>query len=144
MMVRTTRPENRASSNGVFLHCDLRSPGSNIQGVSVSITITSAGEPARSDPPGRPNSSAGRVDIARISVLKSVSPLWISRSAAGSMVSSPIAPEAASANGSRLTSTSCGLWSDMMTSIRPEATAATSARRSSSVRSGGDSFRKVR
>ena len=46
--------------------------------------------------------------------MKSVSPLWISRSAAGSMVCSPIAPEAASANGSRLTSTSCGLWSDMI------------------------------
>jgi hypothetical protein len=29
--------------------------------VSGSITMTSAGEPARSDPPGSPNSSAGRV-----------------------------------------------------------------------------------
>src|SRR6478609_7328978 len=143
-IVRTTRPENRASSNGVFLHCDLRSAGSSTQGVSASITITSAGEPARSDPPGRPSSSAGRVDIARIRVLKSISPLWISRSAAGSMVSRPIAPDAASANGSRLTSTSCGLWSDITTSISPEATAATSARRSSSVRSGGESFRNVR
>ena len=71
--------------------------------------MTSAGEPARSEPPGSPSSSAGRVDIARISVLKSMSPLWISRSAAGSMVCSPTAPAAASANGSRLTSTSCGL-----------------------------------
>src|SRR6266436_7305188 len=107
-MVRTTRPEKRASSNGVFLHCDLRSAGSSTQGVSGSITITSAGEPARSEPPGRPSNSAGRVDIARISVLKSISPLWTSRKAAGSMVCRPTAPEAASANGSRFTSTSCG------------------------------------
>src|SRR4051812_40891645 len=111
-MVRTTRPVKRASSNGVFLQGDLRSAGSTTQGTSGSITMTSAGAPGRRVPPGRPNSSAGRVDIARISVFSSSSPLWTNRRPAGNMVSSPIAPGAASANGTRLTSTSCGLWSD--------------------------------
>src|SRR3954454_5070206 len=143
-MVRTTRPVKRASSNGVFLQGDLRSAGSTTQGTSGSITMTSAGLPGRRVPPGNPKISAGRVDIARISVSRSSSSLCTRRRPAGSMVSSPMAPGAASAKGRRLTSTSCGLWSDMMTSTRPEAMAATSARRSSSVRSGGDSFRNER
>ena len=36
------------------------------------------------------------------------------------MVSMPMAPGAASANGKRLVSTSWGLWSDITTSIRPD------------------------
>src|ERR1700749_3605388 len=57
-MVRTTRPEKRASSNGVFLHSDFRSAGSSTQGTSASITMMSAGLPARKVPPGNPSSSA--------------------------------------------------------------------------------------
>ena len=51
---------------------------------------------------------------------------------------------AASANGSRLVSTSCGLWSDMITSSKPLASASTSATRSASARSGGVTLKKVR
>ena len=69
----------------------------------------SAGAPARSVPPGRPSNSAGRVDMARISAISDNSPLCTSRRPAGSMVSSPMAPASASAKGSRLVSTSCGL-----------------------------------
>src|SRR5258705_1464778 len=96
-MVRTTRPENRASSNGVFLHCDLRSAGSSTQGMSASIMMTSAGEPARRDPAGGPSSSAGRVDNAPVHVLKSISALVIRRKPAGHIDCSPDAPPAASA-----------------------------------------------
>src|SRR5689334_12901965 len=143
-MVRTTRPESRASSNGVFLHFDLRSSRSSTHGISRSTTITSAPLPGRSVPPGRSSNSAGRVDIALSRVLSSIAPECTSRRPATSMVSMPIAPGAASAKGSRLVSTSCGSWSDITVSIRPSATAATSAARSSSERSGGVSLQKVR
>ena len=48
-------------------------------------------------------------DIARSNVIRSTSPPWTRRKPAVSMVSRPIAPGAASANGRRLVSTSCGL-----------------------------------
>ena len=64
-MVRTTRPVMRASSNGVFLHFDLSSAGSSTHGASASITMTSAGAPFLSVPPGKPSNSAGRVEVAR-------------------------------------------------------------------------------
>ena len=82
---------------------DLRSVGSD------NIGATNVLRTGRKLPPESPISSAGRVDMARISVFQSISPLWIRRSAAGSMVCSPTAPAAASANGNRFTSTSCGL-----------------------------------
>ena len=69
---------------------------------------------------------------------------WTSRSAADSSVSSPTAPSSASAKGSRLVSTSCGLWSDTITSMVPSTRAAIIACRSSSCRSGGESLKNVR
>ena len=84
------------------------------------------------------------LDIALSRVMSGSSPACTRRSPAVSMVSRPIAPALASAKGRRLLSTSCGLWSDITTSIRPAASAATSAARSSSARSGGLSLRKVR
>ena len=59
-MVRVTRPVKRASSKGVFLHFDRNLSGSTTQGVSVSMTMTSAGAPARSVPAFNPSNSAGR------------------------------------------------------------------------------------
>jgi hypothetical protein len=53
-------------------------------------------------------------------------------------------PGAAAAKGRRLLSWSCGAWSLAMASIVPSAMPATTARRSLSVRSGGDSLAKVR
>ena len=48
--------------------------------------------------------------------------LPFAEAASGAIGLETMLPAAASANGSALTSTSCGLWSDMMTSTRPEAT----------------------
>jgi len=82
------------SSNGVFLHCDYEVGG--IQHPRrVGIDHDDVGWGAGAQRSARQaRSSAGRVDIARISVVKSISPLWTSRSAAGSTGLSPIAPEA--------------------------------------------------
>ena len=89
--------------------CDFSSAGSRTHGTSMSMTMRSAGAPLRSVPPASPSSSAGRVDIARSKVISSSSPACTSRKPATSMVSSPMAPAAASAKGRRLVSTSCGL-----------------------------------
>src|SRR5262249_28421104 len=53
-IVRTTRPCILASSNGVFLHLDLRSARSSTHGTSMSTTMTSAGLPGRNVPPEMP------------------------------------------------------------------------------------------
>ena len=53
-------------------------------------------------------------------------------------------PKAAWANGRRLASSSSGAWSEAMASIVPSISPSITARRSSSVRSGGDSLAKVR
>ncbi len=60
------------------------------------------------------------------------------------MVCTLITPQAAWAKGSRLLSWSCGQWSLAITSIVPSRSASTTARRSPSVRSGGETLAKVR
>ena len=59
------------------------------------------------------------------------------RSAAASSVSRPMAPSEASAKGWRLTSVSCGSWSEWMMSMVPARRPSIIACRSSSERSGG-------
>src|SRR5262249_56346628 len=81
------------------------------------------GAAGRKAPPGRLSSSAGRVDIALSRAGSAMSPLCARRRLAASMVSMPIAPDAASAKGRRLVSTSWGSWSDITASIRPDASA---------------------
>ena len=60
------------------------------------------------------------------------------------MVSTPMTPGEAWAKGTRLDSWSWGAWSLAMQSMVPSATAAMTARRSSSLRNGGDTLAKVR
>ena len=69
--------------------------------------------------------------------------LWKSSRARGSKVSTPIAPVAAWEKVSLFDSSSCGLWSETMTSMTPLLTASTRDCRSFSVRRGGESFKKV-
>jgi hypothetical protein len=55
-----------------------------------------------------------------------------------------MAPIEASAKGCRLTSLSCGSWSEWMTSMAPALRPSISACRSASPLSGGDSLKNVR
>ncbi len=95
----------------------------------VGIEADQVGRRADREPPagkpqdfGRPQSTSRGAGAAG-----EICPPTTSRRLADSMVSRPIAPAAASANGRRLVSTSCGSWSETMTSISPAASASTSA-----------------
>ena len=66
--------------------------------------------------------------------------LWYNSNASGNKVSTPLAPVAAWAKVSLLDSSSSGLWSETITSIRFLFRASTNDNLSSSVLKGGDNF----
>ena len=66
--------------------------------------------------------------------------LWNNSKASGNSVSIPVAPVAAWAKVNLLDSSSSGLWSETMTSIKFSSIALISDNRSCSVLSGGESF----
>ena len=84
------------------------------------------GRPGARRPASRPRSRAGLSASARQSAGSVRWPPWKSCIAAGSSVSRPTAPGAASSKGRRFSSSSCGVWKEPTTSIRPEASASTS------------------
>ena len=69
--------------------------------------------------------------------------MWYNSKLKDNNVSIPEAPVAAWANVSLFDSSSSGLWSDTITSIKPSFNPWTKASLSSSLLNGGDNFKKV-
>ena len=101
--------------------CGSRSaPASTCRFLPRSSTVTSAGEPGASVPPGRPRTRAGFVERRATRCGSSTSPAPTSRSRQrATAVSRPTMPNAAWSYSTFLSSTVCGAWSVAMQSIVP-------------------------
>ena len=98
------------------------------------MTVTSAGAPSASVPPGSPNDRRrARRSCASPARPGSARPARTSSSTSGSAVSRPMMPNAACSNSTSFSTGECGAWSVATASMVPSASAsrsaATSARR---------------
>ena len=143
-ITRRARPCTGTLSNGVLPAEAAMRVESTIQGASGSMKMRSAALPGAKLPASTPRIRAGLADSRVISRLIDTWPSRTRLSERASKVSAPAMPGAASAKGRRLSSGPRGSWPEVMTSIVPSATAAMLARRSASLRSGGDRRAKVR
>ena len=139
--VPSTTPSSARPSNGVFCALPGSWPASTCQialGVEqAEIGGRALGQPARVDAQQRGRPRRQQLDRLRQASARRCAPAPASRPAAWP---GRRRPASARANGWRLSSASRGWWSDAIASIVPSASAATTASRSASLRSGGDSL----